>query len=93
MRPRWLSCVDSEAVGGQVQRPAPQAFVRAPAPQLGVEGWAREQMPPSGLTSGIRSRVEGGKHTERRRPRRWPSLACPVEWQGAGRTGTEPATR
>jgi hypothetical protein len=38
----------------------------------------------------IRSRAEGDKRTERPRPRRWPRLACPVESQGAGRTGTEP---
>jgi hypothetical protein len=38
----------------------------------------------------IRSRAEGDKRTEQPRPRRWPSLACPVEWHGAGRIGTDP---
>jgi hypothetical protein len=41
------------------------------------------------LAQGVRSRAEGDKRTERPRPRRWRGLACPVEWQGAGRTGTE----
>src|SRR5262249_19676944 len=34
--------------------------------------------------------LKGDKRTELPRPRRWPSLACPVEWQDAGRTGKEP---
>ena len=65
---------------------------RPPGP-LGV-GTARPE--PDGASAcppfyrGNRSRVEGGKRTERPRPRRWPSLACPVEWKGARMTGTEP---
>ncbi len=38
----------------------------------------------------IRSRVGGDKRTERPRPRRWSSLAYPVESHSAGRIGTEP---
>jgi hypothetical protein len=51
-------------------------------------GWARPRT--TAEASRYPFTAEGGKCAERPRPRRWLSLACPVERQGAGRAGTEP---